>query len=71
VERCALPWHNLLIDTDGEVRPCCWAGVSWGNLNRAALGDIWNGPQARGMRQAFLRNIVPRSCRKKHCRVDL
>lgn len=71
VEKCALPWHNLLIDTDGDVRPCCWAGVSWGNLNRMELDDVWNGPQALGMRQAFLKNIIPHSCRGRHCRVDL
>lgn len=71
VQKCALPWHNLLIDTDGEARPCCWAGVSWGNLNRMELDDVWNGPQAQGMRQAFLKNIIPRSCRGRHCRVDL
>jgi MoaA/NifB/PqqE/SkfB family radical SAM enzyme len=71
VEKCHYPWYNLLIDTDGDARPCCWADVSWGNLNRLEFEQIWNGPRAVGMRQAFLANQVPRSCRKKHCRVDL
>ena len=71
VEKCHYPWYNLLIDTDGDVRPCCWADISWGNLNRLDFEQIWNGPSAVGMRQAFLANRVPRSCQKRHCRVDL
>jgi len=71
IEKCAFPWHNLLIDTDGDARPCCWADVSWGNLNELPFEEIWNGPTARAMRAAFIRNAIPPSCRKKHCRVDL
>ena len=71
VEKCFYPWYNLLIDTDGEARPCCWADVSWGNLNRSEFGEIWNSPKARGMRQAFLKNSIPAACQKRHCRVDL
>jgi MoaA/NifB/PqqE/SkfB family radical SAM enzyme len=70
-EKCHYPWHNLLIDTDGDARPCCWADISWGNLNEVAWEQAWNGPRAVGMRQAFLADRVPASCRKKHCRVDL
>lgn len=71
VEKCAFPWYNLLIDTDGDVRPCCWADVSWGNLNKLSFEEIWNSSKAQAMRRLFLRNVTPRSCRKKHCRVDL
>lgn len=71
VEKCHYPWYNLLIDTDGDVRPCCWAGASWGDLNQLSLDEIWNGEAAQTMRRAFLANHVPPACRKKHCRVDL
>jgi MoaA/NifB/PqqE/SkfB family radical SAM enzyme len=71
VEKCHYPWYNLLIDTDGDARPCCWADLSWGNLNDLEFEQIWNGPRAVGMRQAFLANRIPVSCRRKHCRVDL
>lgn len=71
VEKCFDPWFNVLIDTDGDVRPCCWTGVSWGNLNKLEFDEVWNGPAAVGMRRAFLQNLIPAGCRDKHCRVDL
>lgn len=71
VEKCMDPWFNVLIDTDGDVRPCCWTGMSWGNLNREEFEQVWNGAAAIGMRRAFLKNNIPVGCRNKHCRVDL
>ncbi|MGC8841522.1 MAG: radical SAM/SPASM domain-containing protein [Candidatus Sumerlaeaceae bacterium] len=71
VEKCHYPWYFLLIDTDGDVRPCCWAAASWGNLNRRPLQEIWNSERAVEMRQNFLRNHIPKSCQGKSCRVEL
>ncbi|MCL5269627.1 MAG: radical SAM protein [bacterium] len=71
VEKCHYPWYNLLIDTDGDARPCCWADLSWGNLNALEFGEVWNGPGARRMREQFLADRIPPACRGKHCRVDL
>lgn len=71
VEKCRFPWSSLLIDTDGDCRPCCWAGSSYGNLNERGFEGIWNGPLIQDMRRDFLNNHVPEGCRKKHCRVDL
>jgi len=71
VEKCRLPWESLLVDTDGDVRPCCWAAIRFGNLNTETLQEVWNGPQAMQMRRMFLENIIPGGCRNKHCRVDI
>jgi MoaA/NifB/PqqE/SkfB family radical SAM enzyme len=70
-EKCHYPWYFLLIDTDGDARPCCWAAQSFGNLNHISFDAAWNGPQARAMRRNFLNNHIPKSCQGKHCRVDL
>ena len=70
-EKCHYPWYMLLIDTDGDSRPCCWAGSSYGNLNSLTLEDIWNGPSTQQMRTEFLNNHIPKGCQHKHCRVDL
>ena len=70
-EKCHYPWYFLMVDTDGDCRPCCWASVSLGNLNSSSFGDVWNGPVAVRMRESFLANRIPRSCQRKHCRVDL
>ncbi|GEM_PF-1815122 len=71
IEKCSRPWYFLLIDTDGEVRPCCWSGGSWGNFNRQSWEEVWNGAEAQAMRRRFLDNYIPFECRGKHCRVDL
>ena len=71
IEKCRYPWNSLLIDTDGEVRPCCWTGIRFGNLGRQTFQEVWNGPAALKMRRDFLNNVVPPGCRNKHCRVDL
>ena len=71
VEKCNYPWYNMLIDTDGDARPCCWADTSFGNLNQDSFDAIWNGIVAQKMRGDFLADHIPASCRKKHCRVDL
>lgn len=70
-EKCHYPWYFLLIDTDGDCRPCCWTGMSFGNLNRLDFQDIWNGDRAKKMRGDFLNNHIPKACQGKHCRVDL
>lgn len=71
IEKCHYPWYFLVIDTDGDCRPCCWTGMSFGNLNKLDFGAIWNGEKASGMRRDFLNNHIPKACQGKHCRVDL
>lgn len=70
VEKCRLPWESLLIDTDGEVRPCCWAGIRFGNLTSQSFQEVWNSVEAVKTRDLFLKNIIPGGCRNKHCRVE-
>jgi len=71
IEKCHYPWYFMLIDTDGDVRPCCWAAKSFGNLNRLTFDQVWNGEAAQEMRQNFLRNHIPKCCQGKSCRVEL
>jgi MoaA/NifB/PqqE/SkfB family radical SAM enzyme len=71
IEKCHYPWYFLLVDTDGDCRPCCWTGVSYGNLNKVDFDQIWNGDRATGMRRDFLNNHIPKGCQNKYCRVDL
>ena len=70
VDQCTDPWSELLIDTDGDCRPCCWAGISYGNLNTAATFDeVWNSVSAQETRRQFLTNTLPEGCRDRHCRI--
>jgi MoaA/NifB/PqqE/SkfB family radical SAM enzyme len=71
MDKCVYPWTFLVVDTDGDVRPCCWAGVSFGNLAEKPFDEVWNGAAVQRMRREFLNNRIPEYCRGKHCRVDL
>ncbi|MCD6384936.1 radical SAM protein [Candidatus Sumerlaeota bacterium] len=69
-ELCHYPWYFIYVDTNGDVRPCCYASVCWGNLEHQSFREIWNSPGALKMRQLFLENRVPIACQNKHCLVD-
>lgn len=67
---CHYPWYFIYVDTNGDVRPCCYASVCWGNLENQSFKEIWNSPDALKMRRLFLENCVPIPCQNKHCLVD-
>lgn len=71
IEKCHDPWGYLLINTDGDCHPCCWAAISFGNFNQLGFDEIWNSEAAVRMRRDFLRNHIPKACQSKFCRVDL
>jgi radical SAM protein with 4Fe4S-binding SPASM domain len=53
---CYIGWLHARVKPDGRVLPCNSYGVPMGNLNKAALKDIWNG---RGYRR-FRRQAMTR-----------
>jgi len=71
IQKCHYPWYFMLIDTDGDCRPCCWTGMTFGNLNKLPYQEIWNGERPVKMRQDFLNNHIPKACQGKYCRVDM
>ena len=68
---CVLPWVSLETSPVGTVRPCCLAEEEIvddaGNkfdLNTARFGDIQNSRYMQDLRQQFLDQKRPQSCRK-------
>ena len=68
---CVLPWVSLETSPIGTVRPCCLAeeeivnnaGNKF-NLNTANFGSIQNSDYMQDLRQQFLDQKRPQSCRK-------
>ena len=68
---CVLPWVSLETSPIGTVRPCCLAddelvddaGVKF-DLNTASFGAIQNSNSMRQLRQDFLDQKQPQTCRK-------
>jgi|GEM_PF-4400130 len=67
LKKCTLPWDFMLIQTNGDVYPCCNSGYKLGNLNKESWENIWNGPRAMELRKKFRNNILPKECVDKPC----
>lgn len=58
---CLTGWSNLFINTNGDVGICCHnSNLVIGHLGDGSLKEIWEGPQARKLRQACLLHFDPR-----------
>jgi MoaA/NifB/PqqE/SkfB family radical SAM enzyme len=44
---CNAGWKFVYVDPFGEVGPCVFAPLSFGNVRERSLGDIWAGMRAR------------------------
>jgi radical SAM protein with 4Fe4S-binding SPASM domain len=59
--RCHAPWQELVVDSSGDVAPCCyWAAYDndnprVGNLNEQTFDEIWNGAPMQALRGAMAR----------------
>jgi MoaA/NifB/PqqE/SkfB family radical SAM enzyme len=60
--RCQRPWTALLITTGGDCYNCCYQRGKLGNLREQSFEEVWNGPVAQEIRQAFLEGRIPKSC---------
>ena len=60
---CNAPWVSAVIEVDGSVHPCFFH-ASIGNLNRATLEAVINGPEGRSFRSTLdvASNPICRNC---------
>lgn len=55
---CRVPWFHTLIDSRGDVYPCCMGHERLprlGNVRDTPLAEIWNGPAYQAFRQEMQR----------------
>jgi sulfatase maturation enzyme AslB (radical SAM superfamily) len=48
---CGAPFHNIVVDWDGDVRVCCNTWVKMGNLYKTPLANILRGRLVRTIRK--------------------
>ena len=51
---CSAPWRELLVQTDGKVRTCCYSPRILGDLKTQSVAEIWNGPGFQEFRRQLL-----------------
>ena len=65
---CTFPWYAVVICADGTVTPCPQdfkACMKLGNVNSAALLEIWNGADYQSLRKKLASNLQSLAlCRK-------
>lgn len=59
---CLMPWVHLYIDTRGNVKACCSANITFGNVNEQSLIEIWQGESINKFRAATLANKQDKRC---------
>jgi len=68
IKECGYPWEWLMINIDGNVRPCCYAKKFIGNLYEMSSDEIWNGVAMQEVRRKILAGEIPELCRGADCK---
>lgn len=67
---CLMPFEEIYIRRNGDLKPCCHAdkqGVPLGTLARQDGGTLWRGHGFSAVREAMLAGLVPNAvCRSCH-----
>ncbi len=67
IDKCNLPWNFMLVQTNGDVFPCCHTTYKLGNLYEQTWEQIWNGDRSIEIRKKFMKNILPKECVNQPC----
>ena len=62
-KRCAQPWINFGVRTDGRVFLCCGTSERMGSLKEEDFQSIWNGALYQGVRAQIGSGRYPEICR--------
>ena len=65
---CVAPWEWMLVNVNGDVRPCCYVQQSFGNIRQQLPEEIWNGADYREMRRYLAQGKLPPQCRNAACK---
>ena len=59
---CAIPWHNIEIQQNGNLSPCCMSTAVLGNIKNMTLDQAFNGKTMNQLRQSLLSGRRPSVC---------
>ncbi len=63
---CPNPFLYAELRPGGDVAPCCYLDLSFGNIHDTALDEIWNSPRAQSLRASILDGSY-RHCDASRC----
>lgn len=59
---CKVPFEEIYIDPNGNVRVCCSSKTIIGNVNDNPIAEIWNSKEAVALRKRILSGSYVRDC---------
>lgn len=71
-KKCAWPWTNVYIASNGDVVPCCNLAdsdtIKMGNVFEKDFSEIWNSKEYQDLRDRIRTHNLPDFC--KNCYID-
>lgn len=64
---CELPFIQMLIERNGDVRACCYNEEILGNIADNSVKDIWHGDLFSKLRQSIKEGRYDFGCRQNNC----
>jgi hypothetical protein len=65
---CDIPWvGRAIIEPTGELRFCCFASRTVGNINRSSFEELWNGADMQRIRHELAEQRLPAECQTAAC----
>ncbi|MGZ2369365.1 twitch domain-containing radical SAM protein [Ancylomarina sp. YFZ004] len=59
---CLMPFIHYHVGNNGNVKACCVANIPYGNCNKQAFNEIWQGEAIQNLREKFLRGETDPRC---------
>jgi len=66
IKNCEWVHTKMLIDIDGDVKPCCWNKLIMGNVFKQSFNEIWHGSTYKNLREMVKKGMTQycMNCRK-------
>lgn len=59
---CLMPWLHLHVSTRGLAQACCISPITFGDINKNSLAEIWTSPQIIAFREKLLKGEKDKRC---------
>lgn len=60
---CPSAWRQIIVERDGNLKPCCYLDVSLGNSMAAPMTEQFNSASAVALRRSFTKGEYGEKCR--------
>jgi radical SAM protein with 4Fe4S-binding SPASM domain len=60
---CPSAWRQLIVERDGNLKPCCYLDMSLGNTTEKPLSEQFNSRAAVGLRKTFTSGKYLEKCK--------